>query len=181
MRCVWTATILAALAVAAMGCRQEAAAPPAASQTEVAPVGQAQPKLPTVVIDVGGVPLEVEVADRDATRQRGYMYRERPVNSGMLFVYPREQMMGFIMQNVKFDIDIAFMDAGGKILQIERMTAFTVDPPRSDGSIRTWDTLYPVQYALEVAAGWFKEHGVGVGAQVKIPAELATKAKGDRR
>jgi len=174
--------VLAALATAAAtGCRQESGTTPEAGRRETVPAGQAQPKLPTVVIDVGGVPLEVEVADHDAARQRGYMYRERPVNSGMLFVYPRERMMGFIMQNVKFDIDIAFMDSGGKILQIEHMTAFTVDPPRPDGSIRTWDTIYPAQYALEVAAGWFKEHGVGVGAQVKIPAELAAKAKADNQ
>ena len=165
--------LVAAMLVPAAGCRRQAK-----WKAPEQPAGQAQAELPKVTIDVGGTSLEVEVADTDTSRQRGYMYREKPEKSGMLFVYPQEQMMSYIMRNVKFDIDIAFITADGRLDQIERMKAFMVSPPGGNGKdVRTWDSLRPVQYALEVPANWFTEHRVTVGAQVKIPDEVLVKAK----
>lgn len=155
--------LVAAMLAAAGGCRRQAAW----KSPEQKP-GQGQAELPKVTIEVGGTSLEVEAADTDESRQMGYMYREKPEKSGMLFVYPAEQMMSFIMRNVKFDIDIAFITADGRLEQIEHMKAFM------GGS---WDSLRPAQYALEVPAGWFAEHRVAAGAQVKIPGEVPVKAK----
>ena len=129
-----------------------------------APANGAQPKLPTVRIDVGGVPLEVEVADTAETRQKGYMFRQPPADGeGMLFVWPSERLMAFWMQNTPFDIDVGYIGAEGMMFQISRMKSFDRTPINS---------RLPAKYALEVGAGWFAAHGLREGAAVRIPPEV---------
>ena len=81
----------------------------------------------------------------------------------MLFVWPKEKMMAFWMQNTPFDIDVGYIGADGTLFQICRMRAFDQTPINS---------RLPVLYALEVAAGWFEARGVHEGAAVRIPPEV---------
>jgi uncharacterized membrane protein (UPF0127 family) len=174
--CVGVMVLVAALAAGLAGCRREGAWKE--PQWEK---GQAQPELPKVMITVGRASLEVEVANDLAKRRDGYMYRDKPEAGGMLFVYPQEQPMSYHMKNVKFDIDIAFITEEGRINQIEHMKAFMITPrpqlkpgqdPQTLSDVRTWDSMRPAKYALEVPAGWFGDNGVKVGDQVTIPAEV---------
>ena len=140
--------------------------------------GRAQAELPKVTVTVGQTPLDVEVADQPEERRMGYMYRDKPDAGGMLFVYPDEQRMAYHMKDVTFDIDIAFITEDGRIDQIEHMKAFMVSPPRraqpgrTPNEARTWDSLRPVKYALEVPAGWFAANNIRAGDKVTIPAEV---------
>ena len=115
---------------------------------------------------MGDVPLEVEVADEQAERSRGYMFRDPPADGGMLFVFQAEGNHRFVMRNVTFDIDLAFIAADGTITQIVRMKAF---------ASREHPNRVPAMYALEVPAGWFSAHGVTEGARVAIPPEVEAK------
>jgi hypothetical protein len=45
-------------------------------------------------------------------------------NSGMLFVYPSERPLSFWMKNTQIPLSIAFLDAGGRIINIETMIPF---------------------------------------------------------
>jgi len=54
---------------------------------------------------------------------------------------------------VTFDIDIAFLDEEGKVLQISCMEAHTGKALPSHGS----------KYAMETLSGWFKDKNIGVG------------------
>lgn len=126
----------------------------------------AESGLRLVRIVVGGVPLEVEVADTDERRTMGYMHRERPEQGGMLFVFERERYRSFWMKNVSFDIDIAFINAAGRIEQIERMYAWRLDSVPS---------RRPAKYALEVPSGWFAEQGVEAGDMAEIPPDIAAQ------
>lgn len=113
------------------------------------------------LIRVGGVPLEVEIADTPRSRQTGLMFRERlPENEGMLFVFERVDYLSFWMKNTLIPLSIAFIDADGKIVQIEDMEP--LDEQTHHRSVK------PVLYALEVNQGWFKRHGVNVGDQVEF-------------
>lgn len=157
--------ILTALVVVALlsGCRREGAD---VNGTNPATGAGAQSAMRKVGIVVGGVPLEVEVADTDAARALGYMYREPPTEGGILFVFDRERYRGFWMKNVSFDLDIAFIDATGRIDQIERMRAWRQESVPS---------RRPAKYALEVRAGWFAEQGIEPGAKVEIPADVVAR------
>lgn len=101
----------------------------------------------------------VEIADREDLRQRGLMFRnELPEDEGMLFVFERPSIQSFWMRNTYIPLDIAFIDAKGKITDIHQMKPLD-EEPRYESSV-------PVTFALEVNQGWFAKRGIKVGAQV---------------
>lgn len=111
-------------------------------------------------VRVAGIPVTVEVAESDEARQRGLMYRDSlPDDHGMLFVYPEERRLSFWMRNTQIPLDIAFLDRGGTIVDIQQMEPFT-DETHVSGR--------PAMYALEMREGWFEEHGVEVGDRVEF-------------
>ena len=138
--------------------------PPVSSTTQVAsprpsdPFAQAQPPLPTITLEIGGVVVEAEVADDRMERSIGLMHRTalRP-GSGMLFVYPRARRLSFWMRNTPLPLSIAFIDAGGTVVRIADMRPLDERHVPSD---------WPALYALEVPQGWFGSAGVSIGDHV---------------
>lgn len=122
---------------------------------------------PTVAIDASGgerVEVEVEIADSDAERQRGLMERtELAENAGMLFVFDREQPLSFWMKNTLIPLSIAYIDAEGRIVDIQDMQ------PLDETS---HPSAEPAMYALEVNQGFFDEHGVEVRDRVELPPDV---------
>ena len=111
-------------------------------------------------IRVGGVPITVELAESPETKQRGLMGRDSlPDDYGMLFVYDSERTLSFWMRNTKIPLDIAFIDANGVIVDIERLE------PRSEESVLSSS---PAMYALEISEGWFSENGISEGAKLEF-------------
>ena len=152
-----SAGLALALAVAMLGCDGEAPAPP--------PSPDRPQHLPTATIRVGRASLVVEIADDDAERRKGMMFRERLADDeAMLFVFGREANLRFWMKNTPVDLDLAYIADDGTITQVERMKAHVLDPVYS---------REPVRFALEVPAGWFERHGIGVGTNVAIPADVS--------
>ncbi len=123
-------------------------------------------RLPTVTIDASGggeVRVRVEIADDDSERARGLMYRTALAeNRGMLFVYEVEQKLSFWMKNTHIPLSIAFMDAEGRIVDIQDMEPLDDDPP-------SYVSAEPARYALEVNRGFFEERGVEVGDRAELP------------
>jgi uncharacterized membrane protein (UPF0127 family) len=114
----------------------------------------------TVEIRIGGEPVTAEIADNDALRARGLMYRDSlPENRGMLFVYATAQVRSFWMRNTRIPLDIAFIDANGVILNVLQME------PQSDDN---YFSRGPMMYALEMNQGWFEAHGVGPGDRLEL-------------
>ncbi len=118
---------------------------------------------PTVTIHVGPVPVVVEVADDFEERRLGYMFRDPPATTGMLFVWPGEQLHAFWMKNVHWDIDLAYIAGDGTIFQVELMRAFDE---------RRVPSKRPARYVLEMPAGRFAALGIKVGDVVTFPPEL---------
>ena len=108
-----------------------------------------------MIINVGGVPAHVEVADDDYLRRMGLMHRESlPPNTGMLFTWPDMAHRSFWMKNTYIPLSIAYMDNRGKILNIEDMHPFSLKSVASTGA---------AMCALEMPQGWFEENGVKTG------------------
>ncbi|MFO8012215.1 MAG: DUF192 domain-containing protein [Phycisphaerae bacterium] len=147
---------LAALVLLA-GCEGEPPAPP--------PPAERPQHLPTATIRVGEVPLAVEVADTEAERQKGMMFRRRlGPDEAMLFVFERERDLAFHMRNTYVDLDLAYIAADGRILEIARLHAHRRERVYS---------REPARFALEVPAGWMAAHGIREGDRVTIPPEVA--------
>jgi len=106
-------------------------------------------------IQLNDQPLSVEIASTEAERAKGLMEREvLPENDGMLFIYPKPQILSFWMKNTRIPLSIGFFDENRSLINIEQM-----DPP--DGSeLRTYKSKRPARYALEVPQGWFERHDV---------------------
>lgn len=142
----------AMLLIAALGCaRGDAPATPVAS--EHAPQG------PTIPLTFGEHVLQVEVADDDAERQRGLMHRDGLApDHGMVFVYPDSRVRSFWMKDTKIPLDIAFADAGGRIVHVAQMQPL---------DLTTTPSLFPAMYAVEADQGWFEAHAVKVGQRIE--------------
>jgi len=104
-------------------------------------------------------PLNIEIAETQAERERGLMFRTRlPENSGMLFVFDMERHLSFWMKNTYIPLDIAYISSKGVINEIHTMKPldYTVTYPSSK----------PAKYALEVNAGWFKKNRIKPGMKL---------------
>lgn len=111
--------------------------------------------LPVVALKLGGHEIWVEVANKEATRSSGLMFRqEMDWNNGMLFVFPDSAQRYFWMKNTLIPLSIAFMDEKGVILNILEM------PPQTE---QTFPSNGPARFALEMNAGWFTKEGLKPG------------------
>ena len=126
------------------------------------PVAAAE--LPTVTLTIGTHKLVAEVVTTVEQRATGLMNRfSLKPDHGMLFVFGRPAPQGFWMKNTYIPLSIAFLDADGRILNIEDMRPQSEETHWSKG---------PALYAVEMKKGWFAERGIGPGAIVKgIPAK----------
>lgn len=114
----------------------------------------------------GGAVLQAEVAADPEARERGLMFRrELPEDTGMLFVMPELSYGAFWMRDTFVPLSIAFLDAGGMILDISDMEAFDETAVGPDE---------PFLYALEVPQGWFALRGVypGDSCAISLPPGL---------
>jgi uncharacterized protein len=104
----------------------------------------------------------VEIADNDADRAKGLMYRkELPEGQGMLFDFHREQEVSFWMQNTYIPLDMVFIRGDGRILRIAENT----EPL----STRLVPSGGPVRAVLEVIGGTTRKLGIAPGDRVASP------------
>ena len=109
----------------------------------------------TALVIFGSDTIRAEVANTSETRSRGLMYRDEvPDGTGMLFVFDREPDRSFWMQNTYVALDVAFINANFRIVDIQQM-----EPESTD----IHDGARPAMFALEVRQGWFAEKGIAVG------------------
>jgi uncharacterized protein len=137
------------------------------SSVEEAPATEpeASPSATLTIINSLGesVPVQVEIADTDAEWQMGLMGRTALAeDAGMLFVFDQEQQLSFHMRDTLIPLSIAYIDAGGTIVDIQDMQ------PLDETS---HPSAVPARYALEVNQGFFEAQGVQVGDWVELPAQ----------
>ena len=76
-----------------------------------------------IVSRTGVHTFTVELADNDAEREKGLMFRkELPEGSGMLFDFHAEAPVSFWMQNTYIPLDMIFIRGDGRILRIAENT-----------------------------------------------------------
>lgn len=142
--------LLIALVAAAAGCASQA--PTDANGNPLEPL--------TVVTASGEHAFWVEIADDEAERQRGLMYRQPLADDrGMLFEFPDVAERGFWMRNTPSSLDIIYIGADGRIVSIARHTT-----PYSEASI---PSRGPAKGVLELRAGRSEEIGAQPGDLVR--------------
>jgi uncharacterized protein len=102
------------------------------------------------------VKIDIEIADDDAKRERGLMYRRQmELNHGMLFIFPDEDLLSFWMKNTYLPLDIIYLNAQKKIVRICENAS-----PLNEQSI---PSDFPAKYVVETIAGFCALYNIEVG------------------
>ncbi|PZO67784.1 MAG: hypothetical protein DI498_02020 [Paracoccus denitrificans] len=115
------------------------------------------------------IEIATEIAATGAARQQGLMGRTHlDPRSGMLFVYPYPQRVGFWMRNTLIPLDMIFMDATGTVRHVH---AHAKPLDETDIPGNTPDDKHPErQFVLEISGGEAARLGIGVGARMRHAA-----------
>jgi len=106
--------------------------------------------------------FSVEIADTDAGRAKGLMFRKQLAEGrGMLFDFGQEQEVAMWMQNTYISLDMLFIRGDGRILRI----AADTEPL----STRLIPSGGPIRAVLEVIAGTTRKLGIAPGDRVAFP------------
>lgn len=93
--------------------------------------------------------ITAELAVTDEERGRGLMFREEiHSDQGMLFVFEEEGIHPFWMKNMKFSIDILWLDKENRIVHVERQVH-----PCKNLPCPFYSSKIPAMYVLELKAG----------------------------
>lgn len=109
-----------------------------------------------------GVRFAVEIADDNAERAQGLMFRESlPSSAGMLFIYDRPQSVSFWMKNTLIPLDMVFIGADGRVNGVHA-GAVPGDLTPIPGPPETL-------MVLEIGGGLAARLGLGEGAEMRHP------------
>jgi uncharacterized membrane protein (UPF0127 family) len=124
----------------------------AASSLKVEPLG--------ILTARGAAHFKVEIADTDASRERGLMFRKSlAADRGMLFDFKQTQPVAFWMKNTLIPLDMLFIAADGRIVSIAHNAAPMSETPIPSGE--------PVLGVLEIRGGRADEIGAAPGDKVQ--------------
>jgi len=118
-------------------------------------------------ITIGDVTLDAEIADDSEKIEKGLMFREMlPENRGMLFIFEEERKYQFWMMNMKFNIDMIWLDANGKVVHIVEDAEPCIDAAHT--SLCTFTPDEPAKYVLEVNSGFVQKHKINEDSVMRI-------------
>ena len=126
------------------------------------------PMLPTTRMTIGSREFTVEEAVTNAEQERGLMRRDAmAADHGMVFIFPEEGPRQFWNHNVRFPLDVVFIDADGNVTSVQRMEAYNDTPTKT---VRA-------KYVVELNAGTAADVGVKKGDRLTVPPDVAKPRK----
>ena len=144
---------------------------PAATPTPPAP-GPGE-----VVLIVGATRFIAEVADDEHERTLGLSFRDSlDADRGMWFVFDREGARSFWMREMRFSLDLIWVDAERRVVDITHEA-----PPPAPGTpssaLPTYSPATPAQYVLEINGGLARRLQIEIGDVVRgVPSAGASPA-----
>jgi len=114
-------------------------------------------------VTIGGKTISVEIASSATRQEQGLSQRQSLApDSGMLFVFAKYQTPKFWMKDMLFPLDIIWI-RDREIVGYEQSL-----PPAGPNPLATYEPLRPVNYVLEVKAGFVRENNIKVGDRVSL-------------
>jgi uncharacterized membrane protein (UPF0127 family) len=149
--------VLLCLSLSLASCGQKP--PPPAASIPGWPATNAQPRLPTLKLQVGNQIVTAELCRRPLEIMTGMMFRTNMLeDEGMLFVLPYPQQASFYMKNTLVPLTVAYIDVNGRILELHDLQ------PKDETAI--YSRAARVIYVLEMKQGWFGRKGVVPGVTI---------------
>ena len=120
-------------------------------------------------VELGGQRYTVEVADNDAERARGLMFRDSlPAGHGMLFIHEREEPQAYWMKNTRIALDILYFDGSLSLVSQQR----DVPPCSAGNACPPYPSGKPARYVLDLNAGEAARLGLADGARMRLSPSL---------
>lgn len=119
------------------------------------------------IAQIKDLKIPLVVANSEIERREGLGNKDSfPQDLGMLFVFDRTDVRPpFWMKGMRFDLDIIWIN-DGVITQIDKNLPIETDTP--DTELTLYLPNNPVDYVLEVNAGFSDEHNLQVGDTINI-------------
>jgi uncharacterized membrane protein (UPF0127 family) len=121
-----------------------------------------------VNITVNGIKLVADVAATNEQRTRGLSVKDSlPENQAMLFVFDSAHEHSFWMKDMKFPIDIIWLDSNKNVVHIEH----NLQPCSLEAFCPTYkpdNNNNKSLYVLETVAGFAKKHDIVEGTRVEF-------------
>ena len=117
----------------------------------------------TVVFPKGRV-FQLELAKTQEQWIRGLMFRKHLAkNSGMLFVYPKEDYYAIWMKNCFIPLDLIWLDSKGRIIYFVENA-----PPCRKDPCPVYQPIMKARYVIELNGGTIKGLHLNIGDRVDI-------------
>ena len=116
-------------------------------------------------VELGGQRYSVEIADDDAERARGLMFRDSmPADHGMLFIHDQEEPQSYWMKNTRIPLDILYFDNARRLVSQQR----DVPPCALGNGCPPYPSDAAARYVLELNAGEAARLKLKNGAELKF-------------
>jgi len=103
----------------------------------------------------------VEMADTDYARDRGLMFRNSLApEEGMLFAFDKDVLCSMWMKNMRFPLDMLWIDQNKKIVHIRK------NVPTCTSSCEIITPPVSARYVIEVNAGFADKHQIKIADTV---------------
>ena len=111
---------------------------------------------------VGQTKLQLEVVKKSEDRQKGLSGRTCiSEGQGMLFVFEQPGYYRFWMKDMRFAIDMVWVDSSKKVLMVQANVQPKTYP-------KTFNSDKPALYVLEIGAGQAQVFGISVGTSIEF-------------
>jgi len=98
-----------------------------------------------------------DLADSIFEQQKGLsIFDTLPPATGMFFIFDKDDQYGIWMKDMKFAIDIIWIDSEGRIVDI-------VENATPESYPKIFTSKKPAPYVLEVASGFVRQRGISTG------------------
>lgn len=114
---------------------------------------------------ISNIKIYVDVARTQNEQERGLaIYNSLPVNRGMIFPFSSSDYYAFWMKDMKFSIDIIYIDKN-KIVDIFENVPY---PKSEDEALPVYRPRDRADMVLEINSGLSKKYNFKIGESVKI-------------
>lgn len=122
-------------------------------------------------VELAGQRYTVEIADDDAERARGLMFRDTLADGhGMLFIHDRQEPQAYWMKNTRIALDILYFDDRLSLVSQQR----DVPPCSAGNACPPYPSDAPARYVLELNAGEAAKLNVANGARLRLGPDVDT-------
>lgn len=112
-----------------------------------------------------GAVVRVRVADTYKKQERAWLGQKPPYQTGVLFVFLRDEEQTYWRKNTQLDLDVIFVDSN------HRITALRSQIPHRDKYTINAEIPFAfatANYLLEFPAGTIENHGLSVGDTISF-------------